>query len=313
MQVWAFDIKPKSGFRTLPSGSLLWGSIAWAVYETEGREGLQRWIEAHLDALEAGSAPPLRLSSAFPKGFLPRPVLPPAFVDDTVLRKKLKGIRWLTFKEFDLVLKGGDQALLEKLKHAETNSDGVGWELKSRPRVTINRLTGGAAEGLLFEDHFYTLTTATPEGKATLYALLGSDFSPDHLYGLLSHIGMQGLGGASVGYGLFDVGPPYQANLPTREGPFCILLGPGLLHAGLDGWWKVAPYWGRLGHIYAYAPIPFKRPYLRLLEGSVVRGYRPQLLDVTPSREPEPGVRVYENLAPLCLNSEVPHANEDAA
>lgn len=302
MKVFAYDIKPRSGFRDLPHSSTLWGHLAWAVRELEGEGALQSWIDEHRRALAEDRPPPLRLSSAFPKGTLPRPFLPPVAIGDTVLRKRAKALRWLPLDAFARVASGGEAALVELLANDELPPLPP-VEKSSRTRVAMDRRTGAAAAGLLFEEVLHWFS-----GTLTIYAQTGPTTSADRIAELLEFVGWAGYaGGASVGNGRFElVDGPREVTLPSSSaGTYRLLLGPGLPPNDADGWWRTETYWGRMGGLFAGAETPFKRPYLRLVEGSVVRSPQPALLDVTPPTAPGEGVRVWENLDPLTLPMEV--------
>ncbi len=296
-----FDLRPRSGFRLPLSASALWGHLAWAVRELEGDEALEAWLSAHESAIERGEVPPLQLSSAFPRGFLPRPLLPPSEVEDTESRKGLKALGYVPLERLPEVFRKGEAALLPLVKEGGAPS---GWEAHPRTRVAMDRRTGAAAEGLLFEEVLYWSA-----GVFRVYVRLGEGMAEGRLGGLLDFVGQMGYGGgSSVGNGVFKVEGGGEEELPEGRGPYRMLLGPGLLPPRPEGWWRVERYWGRLGPRYASAPVPFKRPYLRVVEGSVLKNHVPRLLVLTPSPPPEDGIRVLENLAPLTLQLEVPNA-----
>jgi len=302
MKVFAYDIKPRSGFRDLPRSSTLWGHLAWAIRELEGEDALQSWIDEHHSALAEDRPPPVRLSSAFPKDTLPRPLLPPVAISDTVLRKRAKALRWLPLDAFARVASGGEETLVELLASDELPQLPP-IEKSSRTRVAMDRRTGTAATGLLFEEVLHWFS-----GTLTIYVQTGPAIHARRIAELLEFVGWTGYaGGASVGNGRFELaGGPREITLPSSpSGTHRLLLGPGLPPKDADGWWRTETHWGRMGGRFAGAETPFKRPYLRLVEGSVVRSPRPALLDVTPPTEPGEGVRVWENLDPLTLPMEV--------
>lgn len=296
-----FDLRPRSGFRMPLRASALWGQLAWAVWELEGDEALEDWLQSHEKAIAHGLDLPLQLSSAFPRGYLPRPLLPPVEVAETSKRKALKSLAYVPIEAFSRIFQQGEAALLTFAQDGERLE---AWERHPRTRVAMDRRTGTAAEGLLFEEALYW-----SRGTLRLYAKLGSGMTADRLSMLLEHVGRVGFGGgASTGNGVFSVETSGEEALPEGSGPYRLLLGPGLLPPSPEGWWKTERYWGRLGSVFAGAAVPFKRPYLRAVEGSVLKNHEPQLLNVTPSEPPEVGVRVFENLAPLTLALEVPDA-----
>jgi len=297
MPLVRYRIRPGAPFRSLPSASMLWGHLSWAIRELEGESALQDWIEVHRAAIENGTSPPLRLSSAFPQGLLPRPILKPLGVEETELRKRLKAVRWVRPELFAAMLSRGEEALREALSADGKMSVDDPFLRLPRTRVAMNRSTGTAAEGQLFQDAVYWV-----RASLDVYAEVESSAWADRVFHLLVYVGSTGFGGgASVGLGAFEVSPPEPAELPRLQGEAEVLLGPALLPPGARGYWKATLYWGRLGNVYAHAPVPFKRPYLRVQEGSVLRSPEPKLLDVTPAQAPHSETRVYEYLAPLTL------------
>jgi len=304
MKVFAYDIKPLSGFRSWPRASTLWGHLAWAIRELKGEHALSGWIDAHRSAIDARSDPPVKLSSAFPKNTLPRPILPPVLVADTIVRKQLKAIRWLPIEIFEHVAAGGEAKLVELIEAGDLPPvSSAAEQTASRTRVAMDRRTGAAAKGLLFEEVLYWYS-----GTLTIYAQTSDVTPPKQLAELIDYVGSNGYaGGSSTGNGHFQlIEGPREVRLPgATNGTHDMLLGPGLLPENPSGWWRTETYWGRMGNVFALASTPFKKPYLRLIEGSVLQDPNPALLNVTPPTEPQNGVKIWENLYPLTLPLEV--------
>jgi CRISPR-associated protein Csm4 len=286
MRVKAFHLALGS-LSAPPSAPTLWGHLAWWVRYSQGEGALQAWLEAFQHD------PPFLISSAFPTGYLPRPLLPPIAVQDTLQRKRLKGLRYLSLETFGRVIREGEKALLEAPELKEPQAPKV--ILATQTRVGIARSTGTAQEGILFTDRVYWLKQSW-----TVYVQIRRE--ADYLEEALRQIGAFGYGGrASVGLGRFEVAGVQEMELPEAEDPtHYVTLSPTLPKG--EGYWALETYWGRLGGHYAQAETPFKRPYLRAKEGSVFRE-KPdgKLLEVTPNPAPEAGVRVWEYLYPFCL------------
>ncbi|GIW25838.1 RAMP superfamily CRISPR-associated protein [Meiothermus sp.] len=291
MKVQAFHLALGS-ISAPPSAPALWGHLAWWVRYTQGEAALRDWLEAFQHD------PPFLISSAFPRGYLPRPLLPPVQVQDTVKRKKLKSLRYLSLKTFERVVQEGEGALLESPELSGDKSPRIA--LATQTRVGIARATGTAQEGILFTDRVYWLG----QGEWTVYVQLRRE--ADYLEEALRQIGAFGYGGkASVGLGRFEVVDVQEMELPEAENPtHYVTLAPTLPEG--EGFFALETYWGRLGGHYAQAETPFKRPYLRAREGSVFQQVpSARLLDVTPEPAPEAGVRVWEYLYPFCLGVRV--------
>lgn len=298
----------------LPRAPALFGHLAWAVYWRDGKDALEQF----LGTFEAGSAPFL-ISSAFPVArkeqerlpLLPRPRCTPLMVADTRLRKQMKSVRYLTHELFGRVAQNGEAALLEALKEGahELVGDALvpkGFIVKaaseSRTRVGIARNTGTHAPGVLFTEGALRIQ------EVVVYATFTSEkYGPSWFEDLLRAVGRQGYGGKkSIGYGVFDVENGGEIELPeAEEANAFTLLAPALPPTG-DGWYDVEPYWGRLGEHFALAANPFKRIYIRAVEGSTFPSPPAgRLLDVTPEPAPENGTRIREYLFPFTLGVRV--------
>lgn len=286
MRVLAFLLK-LSSIAAPPRAPALWGHLAWWVRYTQGEARLKEWLEAFQHD------PPFLLSSAFPTGYLPRPYLPQLQVEDTQERKALKQIRYLSLETFAKVIQEGEQALLDAPELKESKAPKV--TLATQTRVGINRTTGTAQEGILFTSRVYWLSDKEQQQTWTVYAQVRQPV--DYLEAALREIGLFGYAGkASVGLGRFEVVGSEELELPEAENPtHYVTLSPTLPQG--EGFWALETYWGRLGGHYALAETPFKRPYLRALEGSVFKeSPKAGLLEVTPEPAPEKGVRVWEYL-----------------
>lgn len=288
MRASAYYLRFTAPVRALPRASTLLGHLFWWYRYTHGKEALEDLLQ-RLPSLD------FRLSSAYPEGWLPRPKLPPLQVEDTTLRKRLKGLALLSFETFQNVAQKGEGALLEAPEVTKNHAPPTPRRLR-RTRVGIDRATGGARKGVLF-----TQDLLFPTGRYAVYAL--GEPPLDLLEGL-RFVGSMGYGGlASVGAGVFQVEGPEAVDLPeAREANAWATLAPSPLEGAL--YYEPEPYWGRLGGGYVGAR-PFKKPYLRAKEGSVYRDKNAlRLLDVTPSEPPE-GARVVEVLQVFPLGVKV--------
>ncbi len=189
---------------------------AWAELIPEGKE-------------ERFAKPPFLLSSAFPYFkelyFLPRPVNDRAVQLDSgqlSLNKDLKNIKWVEIeiwkkivaKKWDWpkekeaghfeILPGGLAILAEKLAlfpDKEPKRFKL-WALEESTRVGINRLSGGAAAGTLFD---FARVYYQPEGGLYFLARFDKDDRQREFEVALSWLGDSGLGSdRNCGHGLFS-------------------------------------------------------------------------------------------------------------
>lgn len=284
MRAKAYYLRFKGGLRSLPRAPTLMGHLFWWYRYTHGREALEDLLERY----RAGQVS-FRLSSAFPRGWLPRPRLSPKLVEETQLRKKLKSLHLVSLETFAQVVAQGEEALLQcpEVKEGEKYQPPLPKRLR-RVRVGVDRGTGGARQGILFAQDFLF-----PQGEYAVYTLGEAPFPVREG---LEFVGEMGYGGlASVGLGAFQVVGEEDVELPEAPGANAfVTLAPGPLEGAL--YYDLEAYWGRLGGGYVGAK-PFKKSYLRTKEGSVYReDPGPRLLDLTPDPPPEAGVTVYEVL-----------------
>jgi len=280
-------LKPRGPFRLPPRAPMLWGHLAWALREQRGEGALRDWLERFQ------VAPPFLISSAFPSGFLPRPLLPTVAVSDTRQRKALKRVRYISFDLYREVAQRGEVALVA---HLQTEVDSApDWLPSTRTRVTIDRGTGGALEGALYDDELLWFS-----GSDTLSVYLRGDSQPvTEATDLLKRVGVLGYGGrASIGMGHFTVEGVNQVALPEHPQPtHAVTLAPVLPNPAMQGYWRLETYWGRLGGYFASQAKPFKRPHLRVVEGSTLDlASRGGMLELTPDPPPAPGVQVWDYL-----------------
>lgn len=293
MRVKAYYLRFQGGVRSLPRAPTLLGHLFWWYRYTHGRKALEDLLERY----RVGQVS-FRLSSAFPRGWLPRPKLPPIQVEETTLRKNLKNLRLLSFETFQRVAELGEKALLEapELKEERKLTPPSPKRLR-RVRVGVDRGTGGARQGILFAQDFLF-----PQGEYAVYTLGEAPFPVREG---LEFVGEMGYGGlASVGLGVFQVVGEEEVELPEAPGANAFVsLAPGPIEGAL--YYDLEAYWGRLGGGYVGAK-PFKKSYLRTKEGSVYReDPGPRLLDLSPEPPPEDGVRVYEVLQAFPLGVRV--------
>ena len=284
--------------RQVPEAPLLFGHLAWAVALSAGKSALDRFLEPFI----AGE-PPFLISSVFPARYLPRPLLPPAQdprLRESQLRKEFKKLRWLSIDQFKSVAREGEGSLLESVAQeiaARTSAQTAKKpefriSAEDRVRVGISRVTGGAYPGILFEESYLRL-----EGKFGFYLSAQPSYDLDFLLHNLELTGLMGIGGkTSIGLGGFSVGKPEEVTLPATQAANAeTSLAPFLLPENPDGFYRLEPYWGRLGHHYAHSANPFKRAYLRAATGSTLLGQaRGGMLEVTPTPPPEPGLQIFE-------------------
>lgn len=297
MNAHAFDLDFSAPLTELPTAPGLFGQLAWWVRYSEG----ERAVEGLIESFQA--SPPWRISSAFPKGRLPRPLLPPTDdprLAESAFRKQLKRVRYLDFETFAEVLQGGERALLARLESAPDDTPPS--RSVTRARVGIDRTHGGAFGGLLYTD-----TLEQPLGTWTVYVQAEQAAALAWLYKGLRFIGEGGYGGkVSVGLGRFSVSPPYETELPeAADADAFTTLSPCLV-SHPRGFYELETHWGRLGGTFTHHETPFKRPYLRAGVGSTFYGEPSAEGLLVTAQVGEATVKDYLYPFPLGVRLEVP-------
>lgn len=288
MQNYKINIKLKSSVITPFHSDTLWGHICWALRYTQGEEELLDFLECY----DSGE-PPLVISNAFPKDYLPFPVLEPiaktqqraliatsSFVTAASAVKKFSATKYILKELFAHLNKGtiSSYSLLEailanpeKFPVISAESPSVSYHTK------INRVSGAAIDGGLFttNDMFY----ANNEFEA--YCKIGHGFSEQNLKQCLEFININGFGKKkSTGKGSIhctiekitdDVTDDANAFMslsnyvPCQDDP-------------QKGFYKLLTKYGKLGGHFASSsiipgnnPTPFKYPLVMFESGSIFK------------------------------------------
>lgn len=205
MKNYKINITLKSSVITPFHSDTLWGHICWALRYTQGEEELLDFLKCY----DSGN-PPLVISNAFPKGYLPFPVLAP--LEKTKQRelinkfwgesklitalselKKLSASQYIS-KELFKHLNKGTISMYSLLEAILANPKIFPVISAKPPSITyhakIDRLSGAAIDGGLFttNDMFY----ANNEFEA--YCKIGHGFSVQKLKQCVEFININGFG-----------------------------------------------------------------------------------------------------------------------
>jgi len=284
MAVYKLIIKPLSPFQTEIQSDTLFGHICWALRYLEGEERLLDFLRS-FDA----DGPPLILSSAFPEGYLPMPVLRPLNPDEEEelynsfeFRSRLefykkikpfKKVNLIKVKEFDSLKDNLSYFNLYK-KHFER---GICLENPDIFRITEvwhnakNRLTDMVMEGKLFakEDIFYKEDTRLEVYIKDFY------FGKENLLAILNFISISGFGAdKSSGRGRFAYEIVEGWVLPESNSPNAFMSLSNYSPAIGDfqeGFYNTLTKFGKLGGHWASGIDggPYKRPVFLLTPGAV--------------------------------------------
>ena len=215
------SIRPLSPFLTALQADTVWGMVAWACHWLQGNGSLKLFI-----TLQPDGSPPLLISDAFPKGYLPRPRVPITVQDsrrllrerwDERTKEYLQAMEvvknwlardYLPQEEVHTLLRGGKSAHLELLgreldsglarvsEGGNINLRGEGFRRHNR----IDRQRGAALQmhGLYTHREFYHV------GQWLMY--LRTALPIEWLRTLFEYVGNNGFGKrASAGMGRFEI------------------------------------------------------------------------------------------------------------
>lgn len=246
----------------LHSGTLF-GHLCWARRYLDGEEALARWLAS----LEEGE--PFLISSGFPAGLLPRPMLAP--VRGRVEEKRIRKRGVLPLSDF-LALRNR----LTAAALAEKACDAPGQAGRFEHRLahnTIDRRLGTTPEegGLYFVDEFWP--RGAPDVDARWDVYVGASLSAGELAELFQRVGRLGYGrDATIGRGRFRAAvEAAPEGLFEASGRRRMSLSHGSLTPNMTRpRYRLEPHFGKLGPVAAAqaGANPFKYPLVLLRPGA---------------------------------------------
>jgi CRISPR-associated protein Csm4 len=283
MKSYRVDITPRSPWGTPLHADSLFGHLCWALTYLRGEKALRDFLLAF-----DGSQPPLVLSNGFPKGCLPRPLLPAVSIQregqDPTDRKKLKhktllAEEWLLSARNGLTEEKIQQALLSDPKEEE---ESVGkkdpWREELGYHNTIDRWSNSVRdEGGFFQSMDYHLP---PDSRLNVY--IKTDYFSETVLGELLDIVKKGGFGRdkSAGLGSFNFALSTFAfsSMPGANAFISLSNFVPSPHDPTEGYYDLMTKFGKLGGDFAVGPVsnggkhnPFKKPLIMLRSGSVFR------------------------------------------
>jgi CRISPR-associated protein Csm4 len=286
LKIHRLNIEPGSPFTTPLQSDTLFGHLAWAIVYGEGEDKLKEVLaEFNLDE------PPFLLSEAFPEEMLPVPILPPLTQKERCalartryqnasiatlrqLSEDLKRVRkrkYLSVDKFCRVAHNLDSLALAR--SLLDTIDQVHSKEEVRTHVTINRLTGTATEGALFDrkQTFYT-----PGCRLTIWLKFRDISWKDDVYRWFKLVAADGFGRRKcIGLGHFRVvGDIIEEEFPAVTDPNAFMSLSSYVPRADDpcaGYYQYLVKRGKLGASLALGGKVWKRPALMFSPGSVFR------------------------------------------
>ncbi len=267
MELYQLDIAPTGGFYTPIKGDTLFGMFCWAAAEKFGENRLTKLLDGYAD-----NRPYIVLSDAFPKGHLPKPVLPFPYYkkegqkDDDFNakdRKKFKRREWLPADKVFLPTNqmAASFAEVSFMKKTLKTANSVNPE--------TNHASGGKYSAYLTDQFYY-------QSVLTVYAVIDEPrISADEVKSLFEQIGLTGYGKkASSGGGKFSVREMKRVSFDNPDYTALMTLAPCVPAIGEfdadKSFYKVFIRFGRHGNTAALSGNPFKLPVLTMDTGAVL-------------------------------------------
>lgn len=266
MKLYQIDIKPSGGFYTPIKGDTLFGMFCWAVVEKFDEDRLTELLDGYTE-----NRPYIVLSDAFPKGYLPKPVLPFSYYKkegkneelNAKDRKKFKRREWLPADKIFLPTNQMAASFAEVpfMKKSLKTANSVDPE--------TNHASGGKYSAYMTEQIHY-------QGELTVYAVVDETrISAEEVKELFEQIGLTGYGKkASSGGGKFSVSEMKPVSFDNPSCTALMTLAPCVPAAGEfdadKSFYKVFVRFGRHGNKAALSENPFKNPVMTMDTGAVL-------------------------------------------
>ncbi len=270
----------KSSIRSKFQSDTIFGHICWAYRYLNGKEQLEKWLHDYAES-------PTLISNAFPKGFMPKPTLPPLSYNmrnklsngkdlDAGLHKKHKKI---TFVREDWFWKSHSHLTSEKLfiHLNELLKEKDVFEVDSIlvTHNRFNRHTGRADEGGLFdtEEDFFLARDNKPLEFS--FYIKSETLNIKMIEKIMNYISLTGFGAdKSVGKGQIEIINIVEIDIPMPSKVNSFISLANFIPAGskeVDGYYKTVTKFGKLAEEYAVGGNPFKKPIIMLEAGALIK------------------------------------------
>jgi len=260
MKLFKANIELLSAISTPLKGDTLWGHVVWGIANHEGNDAVASFLE---DCKEG--KPPMVISSAFPKGMLPKPI-----VDEHIAYAQLNKSQYAAIKETKK-----RKYIQSFLGNGIANGVGHGHFIKQvQMHNTISRMDLTVSDGGLYAtETLWPKASAFPGSKSIFDVYIATDLSPDRMLEYLSWAFENGYGAdASTGKGVITVHPDIEEVIPPPlAGKRCMALGPFVVDASRllqDLLADVFIRRGKIGGAFASSVNPYKKPVILFNEGA---------------------------------------------
>lgn len=273
-RTFALELKIKSSFVTPLQADTLFGSLIWSLSYLKGEEK----VEEVLKAFE--NEPLFLLSDGFPKGYLPRPLLPltqpVSDIENCKIQKRAKKITLMPEEVFKMIINDlSSFTLMNSLVELTHQSRFFCREVTVYKNV-INRLNFSTLERGLFVQNEIYYAKDTNWVVYLAYNQNQAILSLDLIRDAFDYLSLHGYGKRkSTGKGQFEIAGFNQISLPEAKNPNAFISLSNFVPFVSDptlGYYEVVLKYGKLGGIFAVTkPGPWKKPLRMIKAGSVFR------------------------------------------
>ncbi len=224
MKTVKITIEPKTSFITPLQSDTLFGQFCWQYRYIYGESELEELLEGYNDN------PAVVFSDGFPEGFLPIPKVPYLRESrDVENYKKFKQFKKFLYVKKEILFRAKNPGYLfeffSQLPEREIPQYFLGspWVRSSYYRVSIDRNTGTAKEGMLFElPEYFIRCRGEGRGKPFRINIFlrynGKKISLDRIREVFKAMGILGFGAkASWGKGKFELSSVEEVELGGSE------------------------------------------------------------------------------------------------
>ena len=285
---YTIEITVKSPLITSFQSDTLFGHICWAIRFLKWKE--ENKLDDFLSRYDNQKHPPLLISNGFPKGYLPKPIIPPVTqkeLEDIIGKDNRveKSFRIKTIKKINLMPKESFTFLQQEIITPsklfrvldERYEDIMHLEKESQSIIvqhnTINRLKGKVEAGLYSQEE----TFFNEDGSSFEIYLVTDYFRLEDLNRIFKYISIEGFGrDKSMGKGEFTFEIKEGMDIPNSPKPNAFMTLSSYIPSENDptrGYYSIIHKFGKLGGLYAKGipevyGNPFKIPLIMFSAGS---------------------------------------------
>lgn len=192
MKTLSLRLVPRSAFGTVPRGDTLFGQLCWSVRRRHGNSRLTELLERYTQG-----EPFAVVGDAMPAGFVPRPVVPLAWLGN-VRPEDRKDVKKRTWVPIEAVC--DPSRWLTEARALEITKE------RAQPHNSISRLTGTTGRGAFAPYQMPQIWFTAEKPLDCLIVYDPAQIEAPEIVGLFGDMGASGFGrDATLGLGRFDV------------------------------------------------------------------------------------------------------------